>query len=574
MTARLPKALTTSPRQWLLPLGLFLLPTLAARTAEHGALTGSVLLTSLGFAALYTVLCITLHRYSLWKLTLSWVGLPFLLFSLFWLRWLWAVPLTLLWGVALWRTAQAELPLSPTPPLQQGFTVPHWGGYLLILMWVYLCGAGGHGLQKEDYILHNSRLVDLMDISWPVHYNFGRWIADPAFGPDFSLLVVYCAYFLPAAAVGKAFGHLAGFETIHLWTLTGCWLAYRWVIQLSGTRFTTLAAVAFIFFAGWDSVIEWKSVVATIQHVAALDVWHWPFDWEAFQPHIPLLEPNFLDFWPTGYFHVEYFMGHFVSHSASLFWAPHQTIGSWLIIALLAQAWLQQQDRYFYLIYALLTLWSPMNMMALVLFPIAFLLRDGWHSILRSLSWENAIAGSSLLVVFSLYYTSGSALTNPGAGFLWENPQLQIQWVIIFHIVTWGIYALAIALSGIALPGNVLNKKQWLLFSVLCTSLLALPLFRYGEYSDLVTRGSTSLMFLLMVLYLKTIQQWWIVGRKNIAILLLCLLIPGAGSGLLSITSSLLRYNERNPGVSVAYYGEGWLFMGSTKSPFARWLAE
>jgi hypothetical protein len=215
-----------------------------------------------------------------------------------------------------------------------------------------------------------------------------------------------------------------------------------------------------------------------------------------------------------------------------------------------------------------------MNMMALVLFPIAFLLRDGWHSILRSLSWENAIAGSSLLVVFSLYYTSGSALTNPGAGFLWENPQLQIQWVIIFHIVTWGIYALAIALSGIALPGNVLNKKQWLLFSVLCTSLLALPLFRYGEYSDLVTRGSTSLMFLLMVLYLKTIQQWWIVGRKNIAILLLCLLIPGAGSGLLSITSSLLRYNERNPGVSVAYYGEGWLFMGSTKSPFARWLAE
>lgn len=545
-------------------LALFLIPTFLARLLEQGSASAALLLTCISFALLYTVLCLAIHRLPLQKLTLGWLGLPFLLFSLFWLKWLWAVPLTLLWGAAFWRAAQS----GPAAPSDHP-AIPYWGGYLVILIWVYLSGAGGHGLQKDDYILHSSRLIDLMDYAWPVHYSSGRWIADPAFGPDFSLLVVYCAYYLPAAAIGKAFGHAAGFEAIHLWTLAGGWLAYRWVLTVSGVRFTTLAAIILVLFAGWDSLIEWKSIVATFHAVTALDVWQQPFSWQALQPHLPLLESNFLDFWPTHRFHTEYFVGHFGGHTASLFWSPHQTIAAWLTIALLAHAWLQNQDRIFCLLYALLTLWSPMNMMALVLFPLAFVFRNGLTSFRQSLSWENAIAGGSMLLVFGLYYTSGSALTNPGAGFLWHNPQLQIHWVLIFHWVTWGIYALVIALSA-----NCLQGKQWRLFAVLCLSLLMLPLFRYGEYSDLMTRGSTSLLFLLMLLYLRTIGQWWVNGKKPIAIIMLCLLLPGTGSGLLSLTSSALRYNEKIPPLSVIEYGEGWLFMGSLKSPFARWLAE
>lgn len=557
---------TDSPHKHalLIGLGLFLLPTVLARFVEQGDASVALLLSSLGFAVFYTGLCVAIHRLPLQKLTLGWLGLPFLLFSLFWLKWVWAIPLTLLWGAAFWRVAQVIPPSSSTQP-----ATPHWGGYLLILVWVYLSGAGGHGLQKDDYILHTSRLLDLMDYAWPVHYSSGRWIADPAFGPDFSLLVVYCAYYLPAAAVGKALGHTAGFEAIHLWTLAGCWLAYRWVLALTGLRFTTLAAAILMLFAGWDSVIEWKSLLSTYHAFTTLDVWQHPFSWQTLKPHLPLLEPNFLDFWPTQRFHTEYFVGHFGGHTASLFWSPHQTIAAWLTVALLAHAWQHNQDRIFCLLYALLTLWSPMNMMALALFPLVFVFRDGWQSIQRSVSWENAIAGGSMLLVFGLYYTSGSALTNPGVGFLWDNPQLQTHWVFIFHCVTWGVYALVIALSG-----NCLQGKQWLLFAVLCASLLMLPLFRYGEYSDLMTRGSTSLTFLLMLLYLKTAQQWWTEGKKRIAMMMLCLLLPGTGSGVLSLASSALRYNEKTPPLSVIEYGEGWLFMGSTQSPFARWLAE
>lgn len=543
-----------------------LIPTLLARSAVQGTLDFNVLMQSCAFTALYVLMGISFYRGSLWQLTLAWLGLPLLQFSFFWLQWIPALLLTGLWGYALWQTAQLES-VDKTQPAR----FPHWGALALLLVWVYLSGAGGYGLQKDDYILHNSRLTDLIDYSWPVHFSHvGRWFTDPAYGPDFTLFVMYSAYYLPSAFIGKWLGNPAGFEAIHVWTLAGVWLAFRWLSRLSDLKRPFCVAAALIFFGSWDMLIEWKNILATVHAVLHLPIWHLPFDWKAIEPHAPLIEPNFLDFWPSVRLHTDYFFGHYVSTSANLFWAPHQTVAGWLTASLLMHAWQQQRDKVLCFVYALLALWSPMNLMATTLLPLAFVLRQGMTSLKDSISWHNALAGGSLLCVLGLYYVSGSAFTNPGAGFLWQNPNLQWSWLAIFHLVSWGVYALA---TG-CFAWHTFDRSTRQLFSIVCLSLLLLPLFRYGEYSDLVTRGSGALMFLLLALFLKCVQHTLNTGRRTTATLLLCLLIPGAGSGILSVASSILRYEQQTQGQSVIWYGEGWLFMGRQSSPFGTWLAE
>lgn len=548
---------------------VLLIPTVLARIAHHGSVDAATVLVSAGWACAYALLALGLHRGKLWPLTIAWLGLPLLQFSLFWLQWIPALLFTGLWGAALWHTARHGPELNTAHNTTNDS--PPWMALALLLAWVYLSGAGGYGLQKDDYILHTSRLVDLVTHAWPVHFiGEGRWYTDPHFGPDYTLMVQYSAYYLPAAFIGKWLGQAAAFEAIHLWTLLGTWLAWRWLMQLSGLYKPALVALILIFFAGWDAVVEWQNIVATVQAVSHLPMWHWPFDWAAFAPHAPLLEPNFLDFWPTSQLKTTYFFGHYPSTSAQLFWAPHQTLAGWLTVSVLACAWREQRAAVFCFCYALLALWSPMNLIALALFPLCFVLRHGWHSVQASLSWQNAVAGSSILLVLGLYYTSASALSNPGVGWLWQNPDLQWRGVGAFHLMTWGVYTVAIIASSLHRLPAASRQLLW----VLCASLLLLPLYRYGEYSDLVTRGSASLMFLLLALLLQCVALAQAKGKRTIAIGLLCLLLPGIGSGVLSITSSALRYNQLTPPVSVSWYGEGWLFMGRQSSVFGRWLAE
>ena len=76
-------------------------------------------------------------------------------------------------------------------------------------------------------------------------------------------------------------------------------------------------------------------------------------------------------------------------------------------------------------------------------------------------------------------------------------------------------------------------------FSFLMLALAILPLRLFGEWSDLLCRGSAPLMFLLLVFLLKAMYHYWHHHQKIRSIFLLCLLISGTASALLINSVSL-----------------------------------
>jgi hypothetical protein len=273
-----------------------------------------------------------------------------------------------------------------------------------------------------------------------------------------------------------------------------------------------------------------------------------------------------LDFWPVGQF--RYFFGNFLSNSAEIFWSPHQTIAAWIMSALMLQVFLAGGLQNVFFVFALIVFWSPMNMVAMALFPVSLVLYRGLVGIREAMSFENTVAAGSMLLVFGLYYLSGSSLANP-SGFLWQKTDVSLVWwvFLVFHVLAWGIYGAIVAggwKSGCA-------EKQY--FLVLCGSFLLLSLITYGQYNDLLCRGAAGLMF-AMLLFVQRRIQLLLEQKKNVAVLGVCLLLlPGAFSGFQHIQRSILYRDQHVKPQSVSDYRDGWEFLGTADSLFFRVFA-
>ncbi len=508
-------------------------------------------------ATAYLLLYCLLLRFPVWHLSLAWLALPLLLFAGGWLRIYWAVPLLLLWGYALRCAWQQERIVRWQASRSQ------LAGLLLVLAWAYFSGAGNYGHQSPDYIMHNGRLLDLVRESWPVHFAHGTWVQHPDYGLQHSYLVGYLAYYLPPALLGKLAGEQVAFEGMHLWTLAGGWLALLWLWRLAGPASGVLAAIALLLFGGWDAV---GAVVSLVEGSVRRQV---PFELSTIGAFFGSLDQDTgsLDFWPVLLF--GYFFGGYLSNAAELFWSPHQTLAAWVCMGLLLQAFRSGHLAVLCFIYALLAFWSPMNMVATAVLPLCMVLSRGIHSVRAALTTHNVVAGGSMLLLFALYYLSGSAAANPCA-FVWQQFDFDGRWwvFLLFHGLSWGMYAVAVA-SG----WRGLAATDRLVFLALCAALLLLSLVSYGQYNDLLCRGITGLYFLLLVFLLQRVGQVWQAGRRGRAALLAALLLPGTVSGMIHAERAVLHHAEKVPGQSVADYYHGWEFLGRTDSFFVRYLS-
>jgi hypothetical protein len=530
-----------------------LLVRLCERTETQSLL--AVALLSAGFALAYCLLYLAICRYSIWKLSLIWLGIPYFIFAFGWLRWYWAISCSAIWLIALYRTAALENGRGTTTGWQQIV------GLLLLLIWVYLSGVGGHGNQSPDYIAHNGRLMDLIAESWPVHYRSGRWVDDTDYGINKTFLIFYLAYYLPAALAGKAFGMVSALECLHLWTLLGCWLALVWLWEFIGRRYALLITVVFIMFGGWDIVGTLLYSYGLSTNTSLLTHWH------ALLHSLIHDDPARIDFWTRIPF--KYFVGNFLSNASQLFWSPHQIIAGWITAALLMRTYLSGRIKQVGFVYALLVFWSPMTLMTLALFPLLLILHKGQRSLREAISFENIVAGGSMLLIFGLYYLGGSALKNP-ANWMWNLTDLNSHWLplLVLHFFSWGIYGLVI-LGG----WRKYNPTEKLWHMALFTTILILPFSFYGTYNDLVCRGSAPLVFLLLISFMQRLVYLRNQNGKILATAAFVLLIPGTLSFALHLKRSFLHFDEKFPAQSVAIYGYGWEMLGSTDYFFTRYLS-
>ena len=109
-------------------------------------------------------------------------------------------------------------------------------------------------------------------------------------------------------------------------------------------------------------------------------------------------------------------------------------------------------------------------------------------------------------------------------------------------------------------------------FIALCIALLLLPCGMFGQWSDLLCRGSAPLMFLLLVFLLRAVHYYWENRQWKMITLLVCLFVTGSGSAIMANRVSLQHYGETQPVNALASYPNAYPNFGPDGSLFERWF--
>jgi hypothetical protein len=499
------------------------------------------LLTAAVEAALYLGVLWASIRPDLSRTTLLFLATPYLIFMPGWLNLpttIITLPIFLYCTYAAWQSMK---PVKDSNHAASFISLNDFNTFLIIAMLVNLSGAGGYGFQWDDYNMHNARLKDLAEMPWPVRYGENQ------------NFVYYFGYFLPGALIGKITSLEFAFRTMYFWTLLGTVLALRWLSHLSKWKFSPALVLIFIVFGPYDIL---NVLITSDDEITSLKELFTTLAFYSDQLNFNLS------------YQFNFFIGNYLSNLFNLFWSPQQVIAGWLAVGLLLH--LHNEKRYdaFLFIYALLCLWAPLVMIAILPLIFITMIHQTTTNIYSILTIPNIIGSFSLAVIFITFYIGGSANSNPSF-WIFDRLTSNADWKHLFllYFTGWGIYTLAI-IPFIAKQPNATKH----LFFFLIISLIILPWRTFGEWGDLLCRGSSPLMFLLLIFLLQAIHHHWHSGRKNIAALMLCLLIPGSLSSVILNASALANYGRTQPIASIITYPNAYPNLGPDNTLFNRWF--
>lgn len=478
----------------------------------------------------------------LYTITLFYITLPYFIFAFGWLK----IHYAFLFAIILFISAYLLLK-STQKDNNFGKKVSRPFKLIIILLilfgWTLLTGlAGIYGYQTTDYYMHNGRLYDLINNSWPLIYNQNQ------------PLVYYFAYYLPSALIGKVLGYYKATFILFLWTYLGIILVTYWIFRILKSKLSLFILILFIFFSGLDAlgyVLGHGQLIQGTGINGGRDAIEW---------------------WARG----QLFLG-YNSNTFLYFWTPHQSVIGWLISAVLFyESVYERRVKNSIFLWSLSIFWTPFITIGLTPF-LLYWINKAKGKFSKLLSFPNLLGGGAVLLLFSFYYLSGSALKNP-QGWIWQKANIFEFWpnLFIFYLLEFGIYWLVVNAD------LAKWKKEFKdVFLLAIGVLLVLPLYVYGIYNDLLTRASIPALFFIFLSIAYYFQRHKVtvnelLFRNTPVKFLFLLLIIGAFTPMIEISRSLNRPYERRVPISASNY-DGQLssqFLGTTNSFFYQYIAK
>ncbi len=409
--------------------------------------------------------------------TVAYLGLPLLIFAVGWLR----APVAAVVVVAL-AVVGLALGRGPGPADDaERASVPLGAlaaSLASVALLVVLSGAGGFGPRTWDWAKHDAVLRDLVAQPWPVRYATG---GDPA------ALVYYVAYYLPAAAVGKAAGWEAANAAIAFTSLAGAVLAVLWLVVLARGSPLVCTAV-FAMFAGMDVVgaalVGWpaRSLAAIF---AEYHLANWAGLWQ------------------------------YTGNASLLFFVPNQAVAGWLVTAIVADhARPGRAPLPVAAVAALALLWSPFVAVGALPLLLAALLaaeRPRCRAVRTQLTAVNAaglVAAAPVVAYFAArlrplalpapYHPAQPPGTRGGFWFVPAHAPIA-GFLARYAVFTLCEFAVLWVLLLRAARDDPHEAPRRALLWAAGTTLLVLPVFHYGLYNDLVMRASVPALFVLQI---------------------------------------------------------------------------
>ncbi len=491
--------------------------------------------TSLTFDAMYKRPSES-HPDRLLILTLGFLGLPYIIFFWGWLRPIYAAGATLTLVACCALAARRLRSVAGTVDTSTTEGRGKLGRNALVAalcsVWVLLAGPGGFGYQSSDYVIHNGRLQDLVGFDWPVIYTGS------------GALVYYVGYYLPCALLGKLAGLALASRAMYAWALSGVLLTAFWIVRLSGGRRIWPVAL-FVLFGGLSVVggplLGWDP---------RLDSWEW---WSIRDVYLARQSMTF-----------------------QLFWAPHQVIPAWLLCLMLYWSTVvRREPGSAVFLVSLGCLWTPFATIGLLPFLLASALSFARNRVREWFSTENVVGAGLLVTLFGVYYLGGSTTGNPHA-WLWQKVPLG-DWHKLARLAAFYVLEFGLPIAFIAGRWRAFNRARRLWFAAMTLTLLVAPLYVYGLWNDLHTRGivpSLVVLFLFAVDALSGASWHDVLRLRRPALAGLALILAiGAATPLPWFAASVREFGRIQEAKSVPDYLLGHQFLGPVDSFFFRHLA-
>ena len=383
--------------------------------------------------------------------------LPFLLFTLFWMKLYVSIPVTLILTICLFRMCKKPGIRVQIPWLEQDKRK-----LLLIIgiicFWVGISGVGGFSYQSDDHLWRNAIFETLVYEDWPVvsTQNIDGILTTRGFS-------YYMGFWLPAALIAKVFGIQTGYFAQVVWAVIGISLFYYGVCLLK-KKIVVWPLIVFIFFSGMD-ILGYYITGVDINTLTPLDHIEW---WTSFQ---------------------------YSSMTTQLFWVFNQCIPAWILTVLL---FLENSNKYIAILLALSMINCTLPFVGVL--PLAIYLifsrrynqrENKWNIWLKdTFTLENILGGAVVGIISFLFLMKTGSDNNIS--------------LIDFSNGGWMVYVvfLLVEIGGICFSIYFCHKKNPFFYIALICLVICPLLNMYGEGNFCMRASIPSLVILyLCVVY-------------------------------------------------------------------------
>lgn len=424
--------------------------------------------------------------------------LPFLIFSMTWLRWYYALLMTIAILVGcyfLYRHA-------PELPVFKWRKEVVFLALIILGLWVYLAGIGGYVTQNVDHAYRNGIFRILVESKWPVEK-----LIESAGESSERGLAYYIGFWLPAGAAGKIFGLEVGYVGQILWAFCGVVMVY-YLICCVLKRADLWPLLLFVAFGGLDLIAYYVTGNPTYN----LENWVHLEQWTPLQ---------------------------FSSFTTQLFWVYNQAIPAWIILLLL---YLQEDNKSMICIWAFTMMLSTIPFVGMMPFMAYFAIRNircreikgirqNIVALVKSvLSYENILLGFLVGILSFLFLFGNTSIAETATKKTSYAPEVFVMQYIMTILFEVAIY------FGVIYK----YQKKNPLFYISFIWFLICPLIKVGSGEDFCMRAPIPAQ---MILFLMVAQSIIIAHQEKDRRFLIII-------GVLIAISSLTGIHEVNRTIS------------------------
>lgn len=391
------------------------------------------------------------------KAAYIYLSLPFLIFCIAWLNLPSAIAFSCITIVSIFLCLRHTYSDFSINFLVTRNPKTVWMSLLIILFIIFFSGIGHYTYQNNDHLYRGALFADLVKYDWPVIYKVNGFPGHFLEGKT-TMMTYYLGFYLPAAALGKAFGLEFGRFALFFWTFIGTVL----VVFQTGKHLRKFNYKLLLLFFGWGTLF----FIGTLYKNSFIDIYT-----ETANP-----------LWAGMILYAD-------SNLGLIYWTFNQSLTGWLILLLIFNKGPKQNTFYLYSLTFFLSPFAFVGMFPFVIFMIwknyeGTLKDDLWKNVKKYLSFQNII-GAALVVCLNFIYIDSNK-----AGKFFQVLHHRPKILIVFYLLSWAIIAFLISSKF----------KKNALFWLVVIVLIPLPFFQQGFGIDFPGRLSIPALFIMMLL--------------------------------------------------------------------------